>query len=126
MDYPWDQLKIKNVDTAKAEELLIREQVRRILNCSAHKDFTIIQWQNPEMEMPQEATFVLIKEPAGSGLGFLCTEVAYEHGQFWYIWPDYQPVPAKNVLLWTYTPFDDRLNFLGQLLPAYRRSILGN
>ena len=126
MDHPWDQVKIKDIDTTKEEELLIREQVHRILNCSAHRDFNIIQWQNPKIEMPQEASFVLIKEPAGSGLGFLCTEVAYEHGRFWYVWPDYRPVPAKNVLLWTYAPFDDRVNFLGQLLPVYRQSILEN
>ena len=78
MDHPWDQVKIKDIDTTKEEELLIREQVHRILNCSAHRDFNIIQWQNPKIEMPQEASFVLIKEPAGSGLGFLEKHKAFQ------------------------------------------------
>lgn len=120
MEKQWDSEKIGKVDTTKAEEFLTREKIRRILNLPSHKEFTIIQWQNPKCEVPQDGTYVIIKEPAGQGLGFLCTDVAYENGQFWYIWPDYKPVPARNVLLWTYAPFDDRINSLGQILPEYK------
>lgn len=116
----WDHNKIIKVDTAKAEELLIREKIRNLLNLPTHKDFSIIQWQSPQSEKPQDATYVIIKEPAGLGLGFVCTDAAYENGQFWYVSPDFKPIPEKNVLLWAYAPFDDRLNMLGQILPEYK------
>lgn len=48
----WDHNKIIKVDTAKAEELLIREKIRNLLNLPAHKDFSIIQWQSPQSEKP--------------------------------------------------------------------------
>lgn len=115
----WDHNKIIKVDTAKQRNYLFGKNTQS-LELARTQGFSIIQWQSPQSEKPQDATYVIIKEPAGLGLGFVCTDAAYENGRFWYVSPDFKPIPEKNVLLWAYAPFDDRLNMLGQILPEYK------
>ena len=118
-DWQW-QNGIEDVDATKLEEFMIREKIRRLLDLPHHSDFSIIQWQDPKEKTPQEAAYIIVKEASEPGAGHICFDAAYEHGKFWYVWPDYAVIPTKKVVAWAYAPYDERLNSLGQILHSDR------
>lgn len=105
----------KVLDLSKATNIFKREQIRKILELPAHRSFSIVRWYTPVEARPREATYIIAKlyEP---GIGFICVDAAYERGRFWEFESlKDEPMEMSRVLAWSYPPFDDRIDELGQL-----------
>ncbi len=92
------------------------EAIRKLLEvttalCANICDFSIIHWQSPNEAVPEEASYILIKQYAEDG-GFLCDEAAYENEQFWSLFPSSDvPLALSTIAAWSYFPYDSRVNF---------------
>lgn len=103
------------LDLSRAMSSFKREQIRKILELPHHRSFSIVRWYTPAEARPIEATYIIVKlyEP---GIGFICADASYEHGRFWELDPSRaKPLKTACVLAWSYPPFDDRIDKLGQL-----------
>ena len=103
------------LDLSRAMSSFKREQIRKILELPNHQSFSIVHWYTPSEARPKEATYIIAKlyEP---GLGFICVDASYERGQFWEFDPfQDEPLEMARVAAWSYPPFDDRVDELGQL-----------
>lgn len=106
-----------HVDMQGANDVLKLEQIRKILNLSFQKEFSVIRWNSPARVSPDNASYVIIKQYERD-IGFVCSFVAYEGRQFWdLISPSDIPIERNSVIAWTYLPYDSRTSLTGELRP---------
>ena len=109
------QKDILHVDTQGAEELLMLEQIRRVLGLSSLQEFSVLRWNSPKRILPQNITYVLVKQYE-FGLGPVCSRASFEGGEFWAL-PAEPPnkIPRETILAWCYPPYDGRTTPTGRL-----------
>lgn len=89
------------------------EQIREILDLPGRDGFSIVQWISPEQAVPEDASYILLKERGSEGV--LTIEAAYENGAFWDTVPYLRdPIPPQRILGRSYPPYDLRLDSLGR------------
>ncbi len=103
-------------DIEQLETLYKLMEIKKIL-CVDFTDFSIVQWNNPKTDLPEEASYVLIKQHDAENGGFVCSEAAFENGDFWQLFPECSnPLSISEVVSWTYYPYDSRLNYCGRII----------
>jgi hypothetical protein len=103
------------IDLSKVYEYGTREQIRKLLNLENHRDFSILHWYHPDLLRPDDASYVLVLEKR-QGEAILTVPASYENNKFWYNEPGcIKAIPDACVCGWSYYPFDDRCNFLGEV-----------
>ncbi len=70
--------------------------------------YFLIHWRSPREQIPEEASYVLIRQDFGDGEIF-CSEAAYEQGAYWSLLMGYTyPIDVNTITGWSYLPYDDR------------------
>lgn len=112
--------KMAVVRTDLLEDLAKREQIRVLLGLARQGDFSIIQWVSPLAALPEEGSYVLIKQQF-PGESAVCCQAAYENGSFWAVGCDAErPLAENQVAAWAYAPYDGRVTLLGRLTAGRR------
>ena len=80
----------------------------------------VIQWVSPLAALPEEGSYVLIKQQF-PGESAVCCQAAYENGSFWAVGCDAErPLAENQVAAWAYAPYDGRATLLGRLTAGRR------
>lgn len=104
-----------HVDMQGANGVFKLEQIRKILDLSCQREFSVICWNSPARVSPDNASYVIIKQYE-IGIGFVCSFVSYEGKQFWDpLSPSDIPIERDSVIAWTYLPYDSRTSLTGEL-----------
>ncbi len=99
-------------DLEQLEALCKLLEIKKILGLRI-SDFSIVQWKKPQEELPEDASYIFIKQYDDDG-SLICGEAAFERGQFLPLFfGEDKPYDVSTIAGWSYFPYDSRVSLIG-------------